>query len=377
MALATDRQVAWTHGEIPRWLEVDALRDGADMLAREGNRVAALALLWAAVGIDPTDFVSHRRLAATLAKAGDVDAAAEEYARFIELLRKQDDVRGAAHELAHALASFGELPQLCAAGANPVPLREVANALAQAASAPPAEIVRLAASSVSGAIRGGAPPERPGADDVPQPASRPAVAADPLARTFDGLAIRIDAMDVRCVGFTSALLGEGVSTIALGTALSLAALRQDTVLLVDANWMDPSLTREAGLESAPGLAEYLANTADLGAVIQRASGSGIAFLPAGAGGSARPALRAVSSFLTADVAAFQTVVVDLPPVLAGELFVLPWATLLDQLFVVLRESATPLPLVRQALKKIAIAAQPRIVLNRTAAPSPDIAATIT
>ena len=56
---------------------------------------------------------------------------------------------------------------------------------------------------------------------------------------------------------------------------------------------------------------------------------------------------------------------------------LPWATLLDQLFVVLRESATPLPLVRQALKKIAIAAQPRIVLNRTAAPSPDIAATIT
>jgi len=46
-------------------------------------------------------------------------------------------------------------------------------------------------------------------------------------------------------GFHQRSLGEGVSTIALGTALSLAALRQDTVLLVDANWMDPSPTREA------------------------------------------------------------------------------------------------------------------------------------
>src|SRR6267143_76335 len=151
---------------------------------REGNGVAALALLWAAVGIDPTDFISHRRLAATLAKAGDVDAAAEEYVRFIELLRKQDDVRRAAHELAYALASLGELPQLCAAGANPVPLREVANALAPGASAPPAEIVRLAVSSVSGAIRAGGLPERPAADDAPQPASKPAVAADPLTRTL-------------------------------------------------------------------------------------------------------------------------------------------------------------------------------------------------
>jgi Mrp family chromosome partitioning ATPase len=349
---------------------VDALRDGAAMLSREGNRIAALALLWSAVGIDPTDFASHRRLAATLASVGEVEAAAEEYARYIELSLKQDDIGRAAHELAFALASLGDAPQLCAVGTNPVPLRDVADALGQRADSPQAEIVRLALG------RDGAAPERPSVNGAAEPAPRPELATDPLTRTFDGLAIRIDAMDVRCVGFTSALLGEGVSTIALGTALSLAALRQDTVLLVDANWIDRSLTCDAGLQSAPGLADYLGRKGALSELIQNDPGSGIAFLPAGDGSSARPTLRTVSSFLATDVASFQTVVVDLPPVLAGELFVLPWATMLDQLFVVLRESATPLPVVREALKKIALVAQPRIVLNRTAAPSPDVAATI-
>src|SRR5207237_252926 len=42
---------------------------------------------------------------------------------------------------------------------------------------------------------------------------------DPLPRSFDGLASRVDATGFRSVAFTSALAGEGVSTIALGTAL--------------------------------------------------------------------------------------------------------------------------------------------------------------
>ncbi|MGH2490348.1 MAG: hypothetical protein ACRDF9_02465, partial [Candidatus Limnocylindria bacterium] len=75
---------------------------------------------------------------------------------------------------------------------------------------------------------------------------------DQVTRTFDGLASRIDATGLRSVGFTSALLGEGVSTIALGTALALAAQRHDTLLLIDANWIQPSLSADADLESAPG-----------------------------------------------------------------------------------------------------------------------------
>src|ERR1700730_3254639 len=66
--------------------DLDALKDGAAMLSQAGNRVAALAVMWSAVAIAPTDLGAHRRLAAMLANAGDIDGAANEYARFIEFM---------------------------------------------------------------------------------------------------------------------------------------------------------------------------------------------------------------------------------------------------------------------------------------------------
>lgn len=196
---------------------------------------------------------------------------------------------------------------------------------------------------------------------------------DPVTRTFDGLASRIDAAGLRTVGFTSALLGEGVSTVALGTALSLARLRSDAVLLIDANWIQPSLTADAKLASAPGLADRLAHAADMDQVIRSFPRSRLALLPVGNRESARPTLRGLSTLLTSDVASYPSVIVDLPPLLAGEPFVLPWAALLDQLFLVLREAATPLALARQALEKLG-PGTPQIVLNRGATPTVEIGA---
>ena len=187
-----------------------------------------------------------------------------------------------------------------------------------------------------------------------------------MTRAFDGLASRIDALGARSVGFTSALLGEGVSTVALGTALSLAELRGDEVLLVDGNWLQPSLSEDAGLDAAPGLADRLARSTELDAAIRRTPGSRIAFLPIGDRTSTRPALRALGSF--------ETVVVDLPPILAGEPFVLPWAAVLDQICVVLREEATPLPVLRQALGRLHAVNAPCIVLNRAKRSSVDVPA---
>jgi tetratricopeptide (TPR) repeat protein len=129
-------------------VEVDALCRGAAMLSREENRIAARALLWAAVAIDPQNFVAHRRLAAALLNAEDVDAAAEEYARFIELLLKEHDVRRAAGELAYARAFLGDMPQLSAAAAHLVPLGDIAKAIespAAARSAPPLALAEYAA----------------------------------------------------------------------------------------------------------------------------------------------------------------------------------------------------------------------------------------
>jgi hypothetical protein len=87
--------------------DLEALKDGAAMLTQVGNRVAALALLWSAVAIEPTDLGSHRRLAATLFNCGDVDGAANEYARYIEFMLPLGDVGRATTELTYGVRMLG------------------------------------------------------------------------------------------------------------------------------------------------------------------------------------------------------------------------------------------------------------------------------
>jgi len=92
--------------------DLDALKEGAAMLTQAGNRVAALALMWSAVAIDPTDLGAHRRLAAMLANSGDVDGAANEYARYIEFMLPIGDVARATMELAYGAKVLGGHPAL-------------------------------------------------------------------------------------------------------------------------------------------------------------------------------------------------------------------------------------------------------------------------
>lgn len=192
----------------------------------------------------------------------------------------------------------------------------------------------------------------------------------PTFPAFDAIASRIDVLGLHSVGFTSAIRGEGASTIAVGTALALATLRRGPVLVVDANWIQPSLTTDAGLAGAPGLADHIAGHIDLDSAIRPASQSGTAFLPIGDRAAARPRLRELTTLLARRD--FCATIVDLPAILVGEPFVLPWASLLDRLFVVLREAATPLPLARQAIARVSLATPPDIVLNRGQAQIPRI-----
>jgi hypothetical protein len=92
--------------------DLDALKDGAAMLTQAGNRVAALAVMWSAVAIAPTDLGAHRRLAAMLANAGDIDGAANEYARYIEFMLPIGDVGRATMELTYGAKTFGGHPAL-------------------------------------------------------------------------------------------------------------------------------------------------------------------------------------------------------------------------------------------------------------------------
>jgi Mrp family chromosome partitioning ATPase len=189
-----------------------------------------------------------------------------------------------------------------------------------------------------------------------------------LCGLFDGLANRVRSMELRTIGFTGAVFGEGASTLALGTSLSLAALEAGPVLLVDANWLGPTLTDEAGGRSRVGLADVLRGDASLADALLQTGRGGLAFLPAGVLNGESP-VSAIPSFLDEALTHFSAIVTDLPPAIAGEPVVVPWAASLQQLFVVVRNGVTPLALVRRAVAQVALE-KPQVVLNRIPAWTP-------
>jgi Mrp family chromosome partitioning ATPase len=185
-----------------------------------------------------------------------------------------------------------------------------------------------------------------------------------LCALFDDVATRVRTAELGTIGFTSAVFGEGASTLALGTSLSLASVDRAQVLLVDANWLRPSLTSDAEMASAPGLADVLRGEAELGEVIVRTGRPGLAFLGAGDPSRGRPSLRSLPALLDQAMRSFGAIVVDLPPALAGESIVLPWAGSLQQLFIVVRSGVTPTAMVRRAVEGVALE-RPQVVLNWT------------
>ena len=95
-----------------RSADLEQLKEGAALLTQHGNRVAALAVLWAAVAIDPVDHSVHRRLAATLASGGDLDGAAHEHARYVEFAMARGDIEAATAELHYAAQTLGRIQPL-------------------------------------------------------------------------------------------------------------------------------------------------------------------------------------------------------------------------------------------------------------------------
>ncbi|HEX9494717.1 MAG TPA: hypothetical protein VGA38_03050 [Candidatus Limnocylindria bacterium] len=95
-----------------RRADLEQLKEGAALLVQHGNRVAALAVLWAAVAIDPVDHGVHRRLAATLASGGDLEGAAHEYARYVEFALARGDLEAATGELHYAAQTLGRVQPL-------------------------------------------------------------------------------------------------------------------------------------------------------------------------------------------------------------------------------------------------------------------------
>jgi Mrp family chromosome partitioning ATPase len=167
------------------------------------------------------------------------------------------------------------------------------------------------------------------------------------------------------IAITASLFAEGTTTVALGLALSLEALLREPILLIDANWTDPALTRGADASDHAGLTDWLRGKVSLESVLRPTKASCLAFLPVGQSPMEGAPLGSLGTLLGAARKRFRYIAVDLPPVLAAKEIVLPWTSAVEQTLTVVRVDATPVSQVRRALAEIGAGRPFQLVINRT------------
>jgi Mrp family chromosome partitioning ATPase len=202
--------------------------------------------------------------------------------------------------------------------------------------------------------------------------------------TFRNLYTRVllsmQAQEHPVLGVTSAIDGEGKTTIAAGLAASIAedaALRgfgrePDTTLFVACNDGTPPADPRLAVHQGPGLIQVLRGEADLDAVIQGTGVDGLSILPLGEARHNFPlAIRAATlpDVITQLRSRFGLIVLDLPAVLnSTDTQVL--SRLADQVVLVVRAGVTPAKMVRQALDELSEDTVLGVVLNDSQADLP-------
>jgi Mrp family chromosome partitioning ATPase len=170
---------------------------------------------------------------------------------------------------------------------------------------------------------------------------------------------------IHSLGLTSAVAGEGKTSVAWLVSHALATNSHQGVVLVECDWDRPTFSRGLGLPASPGLAEYLAGTSRR-AEIRYQFLPNLAVIPAGLGGpEALWALAQLSreEFYGRLANPGEVVILDLPSVLESRYG--PIATrLADALLLVVRAGVTPAPLVTRASDEVKHLRVEGLVLNQ-------------
>jgi Mrp family chromosome partitioning ATPase len=170
------------------------------------------------------------------------------------------------------------------------------------------------------------------------------------------------------LGVTSAVPGEGKTTVALRLAMDIArykANRSDTVCLVDMSLGEDTLSHQLKINTEPGLVNILEATYDTFKAVGVVEQERLSILPAGKtpDNPARAARSAaVVEVLNAAAKSFDVVIVDLPSISSGN--VAPIAPHLDAILMVVYAGVTPKEMVAGALEQLDQDKVVGIVLNR-------------
>lgn len=192
-----------------------------------------------------------------------------------------------------------------------------------------------------------------------------------LWRSLESRAL-IDARELRTLGVTSSFRGEGVTTVAVHLALAAAEDGDCRVLLVDADFAQPSLQRVVDATVEPGLADMLRESDGGEAYLRESSLPNLFVLTAGkmngAPSRAHDAMQ-LGAAIKECAADFDLVLFDMPP--AGETsFSLRLAGLLDGLLLVVEANRVSTE-VAQRTSELLTRAQSRVlgvILNKQRGP---------
>ena len=177
------------------------------------------------------------------------------------------------------------------------------------------------------------------------------------------------ASSLQSLAVTSALRGEGRSTVATGLAVVQRTVMQRTTVLVELDLSKPSFADQLGIRRAPGLAEALRGEAPLVDCIQWVEAH-LGVLAAGNVGEDGDAMLAglgQSGLLSRLALLCEFTVADLPPLPPAGIADAV-ADLFGSVLLVVLAGATPLPTVSRAAATLQT--PPAVVLNRTVSAIP-------
>ncbi|MDO5102943.1 MAG: polysaccharide biosynthesis tyrosine autokinase [Lautropia sp.] len=159
--------------------------------------------------------------------------------------------------------------------------------------------------------------------------------------------------NIGVLAVSSALDGEGKTSVACNLAVAMSATRR--VLLIDCDLRWPSVMNGLGMSNgAPGLVQLLTGRASLDQCIKPVQGSSLKVIGAGrAAGNALDLLvnAQFDDLLTQLQHDFDTIILDCPPVqLVSDGLILGRSA--SSMVFVARSDSTPLPVIRRALQRL-------------------------
>jgi Mrp family chromosome partitioning ATPase len=169
---------------------------------------------------------------------------------------------------------------------------------------------------------------------------------------------------VHSIGITSAVSGEGRTTIATGVAAAMAADLDRSIVLVEVDLAHPGVHQLLGITPEPGLAEYLRGECALSEAVHQISDK-LFVLPAGDGAKEAPNL--IYRLARADLrsrmnTADALLVLDLPPIFTTSYGVLA-SSMAEALVFVVHAGSTTDDEVRESLTKLGENTVRSIVVN--------------